>query len=359
MQRVLGLRPESPTRPTKQPRLDAPPTVGVLSGGEGIWRSGTAETAHLPRLPDLTAESRAPTPQPPPLTGLDSSAPHSVVTELIGLYLTHLWPRLPIVYPPRLRENWNNRIDRTDPACYCLMLNILAATAICCRPMPENSILQAAGLTWVSAARHFNTALRARSERIHQLARNGGAVFAVQNLLFVAVLERGWASRVADRIIAEAERFASTYCLGFSESGLDNGEDPELRRRMYWSLYTNDKIRSILFRQPMTIRSDEADILAPVALPDEERELTGFRELIRICQAAEHGILVWRQDLRSGDPASCGAHLNESLKHVLHVSQDVVQALTSADGLAFANSVLLYSYCTECAQSPSCSNEPR
>lgn len=178
----------------------------------------------------------SPTPLPAgPPEGLNAVLPIQTVNDIVDLYFQTLWSHLPIIHRPSFVESLHARQDRTQPAFYCLALNVCAATCAFNRGRPLMGSLVSLSLSWEAAARLFNRATIATGHRIHHLAKAGSTVTA-QNVLLVASFERSMASRVADRLYGEAERIALASHYNEADTVATDEVTREVRRRIYWVL---------------------------------------------------------------------------------------------------------------------------
>lgn len=264
-----------------------------------------------------------------PQSGLENAVSLNVINELVEHFATILWPKLPIIHMPSFRSALRARQDKTSPLFYMLVLNVCAATCMACRPLPRTEAIAATGCSWEELGRHSNSKIRQRRDRIHTMAR-AGSVSCLQNVILVAYFEKSIGSPASERLFSEAERIAQNFHLGMEVPGLDAIE-AELRRRIYWTLYINDKIRAVLYRQTMSMRRDEATLQLPMLLADElpdvgllGNSLSAFTDSIELCLASEAILLRWRRDLApsfylDSQRDLAAKHFYQSLNDLLHL----------------------------------------
>lgn len=283
-----------------------------------------------------------------PVSGLESALPWPAVCELVDLFFVHLWPRLPIIHQPSFRQDMQDRRDRNSAPWYMLALNTCAASAIACRALPMTEVLSQLGYDWERLARHLNSCLRQLGAWIHSMARASSLV-CLQNVLLVAYFERCIGSPIADRLGSEAQRIAQAFHFNMEIPGLDAVE-AELRRRIFWVLYNQDKLDAIVHRRTMSIRSDEAMVELPSMQLSEHimdpsidtgELLRPFLQRTQVCQLSETILLRWRGDARmppKSDFAEIARrHLHESLEYLVKSSarlsslqQDIALAANEA-----------------------------
>lgn len=157
----------------------------------------------------------------------------------------------------------------------------------------------------------------------------------------MAHFERCVGSPISDRLASEAQRIAQAFHFNMEVPGLDAVE-AELRRRVFWSLYIQDKIDAILHRRTMSIRLDEVMVEMPSiqlsehimnAGIDTSEQLRPFMQRIRVCQAAESIVLRWRGDARSSIQPdyleSVRKHLHQSLEELIACRRAILAPITS------------------------------